>query len=285
MRAVMSNKVTPKVTRMTRPLLAGIVVLALANLGSRSVDPNHVVATLDERAEVAAPGPPSEWSVAVDGWRIEVDGVAVLPELPPRLLAVPEAPGAPHLPRLATYADSIGRYAAEEGLDWRLVAAVIAVESAFQPGALSPAGAFGLMQVKEAAAREVGVYPYDDPDSNIRAGVRYLAAMRRSFPASTLADQHAMMLAAYNMGPGHMRDARWLARELGLSAGDWHNGVASSVRLLEEPHVYPRLRHGFAQGRGVVRYVERVLATYASYRQRFPGVAMPSVAMIAQLAS
>ena len=281
MRAGMSNKIAP----LTRPLLALIAVLAVGNLGSRSVDGDAAAAAVGESEAAAPETPPAQWSVAVDGWHIEVDGVAVVPGLPVPLLPGSENPRNLRLERLALYADSIGRYAAEERLDWRLVAAVISEESAFQPDALSPAGAFGLMQVKEEAAREVGVFPYDDPDSNIRAGVRYLAAMRKAFPAATPRAQHAMMLAAYNMGPGHMHDARWLAGELRLPVRDWDGAVASSVRMLEQPAVYRQLRHGFAQGNGVVRYVDRVLKKYAAYCRQFPNIATPSVAMIAEMAS
>ncbi len=271
--------------RATRPLLGLIVLLALGTLGSRYVA---------ERVEVVGAAPAAardsvaesqEWQVSVDGWRIEVDGAAVPPPGAEPLPSVEVDVAELRIEKLALYADSIGRHANEEGLDWRLVAAVIAEESAFRPNAMSRAGAFGLMQVKEVAAREVGVFPYDDPDSNIEAGVKYLAAMREAFPASQRRDQHAMMLAAYNMGPGHLEDAQELARELGLPARKWDASLASVVHVLDQPGVYSRLRYGFAQGPGVVRYVDRVLQRYAAYRRKFPAITTPSMAMMAEIAS
>lgn len=281
MQARMSIEIAP----LSRPLLGLVVVVALANLGWRSPDLTMVSAKGEDVFVEPVGAPSGAWSVGVDGWRIVVDGIAIATDRPPTVALDPEEGGNLRLDRLALYADSIGRYAAEERIDWRLVAAVIYEESAFQADALSPAGAFGLMQVKEEAAREVGVFPYGDPDSNIRAGVRYLAAMRSAFPAGGTRDQLAMMLAAYNMGPGHMRDARALARALALPANTWDGAVALAVPLLERPDVYQRLRHGFAQGNNVVRYVERVLRRYGAYRTQFPDLGTPSRTMIAELAS
>ncbi len=270
--------------RATRPLLGLVALLSLATLGSRYVDAGAAglgaprVTAGDDLDE-------PEWEVSVDGWRIEVDGTVVPPPGTSPSPAEVEDVRDLRLERLALFADSIGRHAMDESIDWRFVAAVISEESAFRPNAMSPAGAFGLMQVKEVAAREVGVFPYSDPDSNIRAGVRYLSAMRSAFPASTPRDQRALMLAAYNMGPGHLRDAQALARELGLPERSWDDSLSSVVRVLDQPGVYKRLRHGFAQGPSVVRYVDRVLRRYAAYRRQFPALTMPSVAMIADIAS
>ncbi len=269
-------------------LVLGFVVLAtLVVFAVRGGDNRRSETTVAEVAPLSPPPamPATEWAVGVDGWRIEVDGVVVdRTALSGAGMADGEW-GDLRLDRLALYADSIGTYADEESIDWRLVAAVISVESAFMPGALSTAGAFGLMQVKEEAAREVGVFPYDDPDSNIKAGVRYLAAMRAAFPGATSPDRTAMMLAAYNMGPGHLRDARALAADLGYPPLSWEGSVASVVPLMEQPAVYEELAYGFAQGRSVVEYVDRVMDLHGAYRRRFPAVMMPSVGMIADIAS
>jgi membrane-bound lytic murein transglycosylase F len=226
-----------------------------------------------------------EWAVAVDGWRIEVDGATVAPPGVDPLPGVAEDVDDLRLEKLTLYAESIGRHSTDEGIDWRLVAAVIAEESGFRPSAMSRAGAYGLMQVKEEAAREVGVFPYDDPDANIQAGVRYLATMREAFPSLRMRDQQALMLAAYNMGPAHLQDAQSMAIELGMSHLRWDDSLASVVQVLDQPGVYTRLRHGFAQGPAVVRYVERVLQRYAAYRRQFPALTAPSVAMIAEIAT
>lgn len=87
------------------------------------------------------------------------------------------------------------KYSRRYGLDVRLVEAVIEVESAFEPSAVSSAGAEGLMQIMPSTQRDLGVTDPFDPDNNIEAGVRYLRSMINRFGTLELA------LAAYNAGP------------------------------------------------------------------------------------
>jgi hypothetical protein len=79
-----------------------------------------------------------------------------------------------------------------------LIAAVIQVESAFQPRAISSKGAQGLMQLMPATGVSLGLADPFDPEANIRAGVRYLKAQLSRF--SSLEEA----LAAYNAGPGNV---------------------------------------------------------------------------------
>lgn len=91
-------------------------------------------------------------------------------------------------------AAAVEQAAAGASLDPRLVAAVAWVESGFDPRAVSPAGAVGLMQLMPATARALGVDP-SDPSQNLAGGARYLAAQLGRFGRLDLA------LAAYNAGP------------------------------------------------------------------------------------
>jgi hypothetical protein len=91
------------------------------------------------------------------------------------------------------YEPIIRRVAAEQGVDVRLVHAVIQVESAYQPHARSPKGAIGLMQVMPATGRQYGVTNLYDPAANIEAGIRHLKSLLERFPL-------ALALAAYNSG-------------------------------------------------------------------------------------
>jgi soluble lytic murein transglycosylase-like protein len=91
------------------------------------------------------------------------------------------------------YGDIIDKVAAEQGVDVKLVRALIRVESAYQPRARSLKGAMGLMQLMPATARQYSVANPYDPESNIQAGVRYLKSLLERLP------RH-LALAAYNAG-------------------------------------------------------------------------------------
>jgi soluble lytic murein transglycosylase-like protein len=95
------------------------------------------------------------------------------------------------LPRLAV---AIAR---RHGVDPRLVLAVIAVESAFQPGAVSPKGAQGLMQLMPGTAAELGVTDAFDPEQNLDGGVRHLRELLGRYQGD-----FEQTLAAYNAGAG-----------------------------------------------------------------------------------
>ncbi len=93
----------------------------------------------------------------------------------------------------------IQKIAGEEGMDPALVEAVVATESAYDPNAVSPVGARGLMQLMPATAKSLGVQDSFNPEENVRAGTRYLKQMISQFGSL----EHG--LAAYNAGPGNVR--------------------------------------------------------------------------------
>jgi soluble lytic murein transglycosylase-like protein len=108
------------------------------------------------------------------------------PEPPPPAPIVAAATAVP-------YGEIIDRVAAEQGVDAKLVRALIKVESAYQPRARSHKGAMGLMQLMPATARQYAAADPYDPESNIQAGVRYLKTLLERLP------RH-LALAAYNAG-------------------------------------------------------------------------------------
>lgn len=88
------------------------------------------------------------------------------------------------------------------GVDRRLMRALVAVESAFKPQAVSPAGAAGLTQLMPGTAMDLGVTDRFDPAQNLAGGATYLAAQIARFGDVRLA------LAAYNAGPARVNAAR-----------------------------------------------------------------------------
>jgi soluble lytic murein transglycosylase-like protein len=99
----------------------------------------------------------------------------------------------------APYDAAINEHARRQGVAADLVRAVIQVESAFNPSAVSNKGAIGLMQLMPATAQELGVSNPFDPDQNIRGGVTYLKQLLNRY------DQKVeLALAAYNAGIGNV---------------------------------------------------------------------------------
>jgi membrane-bound lytic murein transglycosylase F len=125
------------------------------------------------------------------------------------------------------------------------------------------------MQVRPIAARDVDMDDFHTPAANVRAGVRYLRRLLSMFPAADPHQQIALALAAYNMGPAHLSDAQILAKRYGLDSRRWYDGIELVLPLLEQPAIYRTLPNGFAQGRSVLRYVEKVLSGYERLRGRF----------------
>ena len=110
-----------------------------------------------------------------------------------------DADGPPRLAPLSQpFMDAIAQAAERHGLDAKLLHALVIVESAYRPDALSPAGAGGLTQLMPATAIELGVANRFDIDENLSGGADYLARQLVRFRDLRLA------LAAYNAGPGRV---------------------------------------------------------------------------------
>jgi hypothetical protein len=103
--------------------------------------------------------------------------------------------------RKADYSNIVVPLSKQHGLDWRLVTAIMAAESSFNPCAVSPKGAMGLMQIMPAVAREYEVSPNEafDPDENVRAGVLLLKSLNKKYKGNL-----KLTVAAYNAGQGNV---------------------------------------------------------------------------------
>ena len=129
--------------------------------------------------------------------------VAVAPDEVPYPEPAPEAPIAVPLEpvTLATRADLVAlidERAAHHGVDTRLARAVVMVESNYQPEAVSPKGAMGLMQLMPATARQYALDDPFDPRQNLDAGLRHLRGLLDRYGKG----RESLALAAYNAGEG-----------------------------------------------------------------------------------
>lgn len=148
--------------------------------------------------------------------------------------------------------------AEENGFSWLLLAAQAYQESHWDPKARSFTGVRGMMMLTLETASELGVSNRLDARQSISAGGRYLADLhRRIDPAVPEPDRTYMALAAYNVGFGHLQDARLLAGRLDKAADTWP-AVRDTLPLLRHRKYYRDLAYGFARGDEPVRYVDAI---------------------------
>jgi membrane-bound lytic murein transglycosylase F len=144
------------------------------------------------------------------------------------------------------------------GLDWRLLAAVGYQESKWQTHAASADGALGIMMLTTDAASTVGVRDRSDQWQNILGGAKYLAQVIDTIPSRIgEPDRTWLALAAYNVGYGHLEDARVLAQMRGKDPDLWSD-VRAQLPLLVDEQWYSRVKRGYARGWEPAGFVEQV---------------------------
>ena len=164
--------------------------------------------------------------------------------------------------RLPKYRNYFEAAAAKSGLDWRLVAAQAYQESHWDPRAESFTGVRGIMMLTQNTAKYLGVESRLDPRQSIFGGARYLARLRDRIEDEVAEpDRTYMALAAYNVGWGHLKDARILAVRLGKDPNRWQD-IRSTLPMLRQKTYYRTLPHGYARGTEPVRYVDRIKTYY-----------------------
>ena len=169
---------------------------------------------------------------------------------------------------LSPYDAIIKTYATKYGFDWRLMAAQAFVESEFNPKAKSWAGARGLFQVMPRTAKELGFSDLENPDQGIHAGIKYMNHLMGRFNKSLPFRQRLRFaLAAYNVGLGHVRDARRLAREQGFNPDRWFGNVEKAMLMLQHPTHCKRARFGYCRGSEPVQYVSKIQSLYDAYTE------------------
>ena len=163
--------------------------------------------------------------------------------------------------RLPSYRSIIEQAAELNNFDWRLIAAQIYQESHFDPAARSHAGAFGLMQLTIKTARSLGVTDILDPLQNIQAGVLYLKMLYDKFNDAPEPDRLSIALAAYNVGQGHLRDARDLAQQFNLDP-NWLASLEKTLPMLSYRKYYSKLIYGYCRGTEPIHYIRQIFFYY-----------------------
>lgn len=162
------------------------------------------------------------------------------------------------LTRLPRYRESFEQAAEKHGIPWTLLASMSYQESHWNPRARSPTGVRGMMMLTLPTAKAMGVKNRLDPSQSIMGGARYLARMIDRIPEEVEGDDRLWFaLAAYNVGFGHLQDARELAERLGEDPNRWHS-LKTVFPLLSRKKYYRTLKHGYARGSEPVQYVERI---------------------------
>lgn len=165
----------------------------------------------------------------------------------------------------------------QSGIDWRLLAAIGYQESKWDPAAQSNNGALGVMMLTSNTAEAMGITDRANPQQSIFAGARYLAEMRDKVPDRIPEpDRTWLTVAAYNVGFGHLEDARVLAQLDGKNPDSWADVRAELPRLAEE-RWYMKVKRGYARGWEPVQFVERV-QRYLTLLEWQPGEGIASQA-------
>lgn len=160
-----------------------------------------------------------------------------------------------HLPK---YQKNFKTAARLYNVSWTLLAAQAYQESHWRAYAKSPTGVRGLMMLTRTTAKELGIKNRLDPEASIMGGAYYLNKLRKRLPESvTEPDRTWLALAAYNVGMGHIWDARKLARQLNKNPDSWQE-LATVLPLLTKKKYYKNLKHGYARGFEPVSYVKNI---------------------------
>lgn len=170
---------------------------------------------------------------------------------------------------ISTYDNFFKEAAARTGWDWRLLAAQCYQESGFDPNATSWAGACGLMQIMPNTAIQFGLSQdrIFMPAENIATAAKVIAYLQKQFSnIGNTEERIKFVLASYNGGIGHIRDAQALARKHGGNPQSW-NDVSYYVLGLSQAQYYRDavVKHGYMIGRETANYVTSIFDRWRQY--------------------
>ena len=164
--------------------------------------------------------------------------------------------------RLPTYQAFFEKAANKQDVDWRLIAAIGYQESHWNPDAVSPTGVRGIMMLTLKTAKDMKIKNRLDPESSISGGARYFKKTHGRMDKNIAEpDRTWMAMAAYNVGYGHLQDARKITVKLKKNPNLWID-VKQALPLLAKSKWYKQTRYGYARGWEPVRYVENIRSYY-----------------------
>lgn len=149
-----------------------------------------------------------------------------------------------------------------QDIDWRLLAAISYQESHWNPKARSYTGVRGMMMLTLPTAKQMGVTSRLDPEQSISGGAKYIKKLIKKMPKRIPnPDRIWFALASYNIGFGHLNDARIITQRQGGDPDRWVD-VKTRLPLLKQKKYYKKTRYGYARGNEAVNYVENIRRYY-----------------------
>lgn len=173
--------------------------------------------------------------------------------------------------KISEYDELLKEYSKYLDWDWRIIASLMYQESRFDSDARSWAGAVGLMQLMPATAEQYGVKDLTDPFQNIEAGIKYLVWLDNYWKREILDKDERVkfVLASYNIGLGHIIDARALADKFGDNNSLWSDHVELYLLKKSKEKYYNDevVKYGYAKGTETIAYVDEILERFDHYKQ------------------
>lgn len=172
--------------------------------------------------------------------------------------------------QISEYDDLIVKYAENIKLEWKLLAALIYQESQFNANARSWSGATGLMQLMPRTALAYGADNPTNPDENIQAGSKFIQWLE-NYWIDKIPDEEERMkfvLASYNVGQGHVQDARRLAEKYDKDPNVWNDVSDFLLKKSDEEYYNDEVvKYGYCRGEEPVNYVRNIMYIYNHYKR------------------
>ncbi len=172
--------------------------------------------------------------------------------------------------KICKYDAFIQKHAKSIEWDWRLIASIIYKESKFDAKARSGGGMVGLMQLVPSTGYKFGL-PHGseyNPEENIKAGISYIKALDKLWSKVPKEERTKFIIASYNSGEGHVKDAARLAAKYGKDPLKWEGNVEMYLALKNQAQYYkdPIVKCGYFNGPRTVNYVKAILAKFEEYK-------------------